>query len=329
MNAASRLNVIYIQQPGAAGEWDEILISSISRNHNVHVFEPDQPPGPQFESVDAVVLMGAENPEPNWVEAAKGAKLWQLISVGYDDFDVDRVAGAGIPVCHCPGSTSAPGLAESGILFMLLIVKKYNESQAEMAAGTIHHPMGVELSGKLLGLIGFGASGRGLADLALGFGMRLAIAEPMEIGPEDLEKYKPDYVVQPGQMERIFVEADFVSLHLPLTPETRCSIGAELIGRMKPDACLINLARGDLVDQEALFQALLEGRIGGIGTDVHAGVFPDKDHPVFRHPRFYALPHVAGTTMGTVQRRAEACVENLDRLASGKPLTHVVGPAKV
>ena len=86
---------------------------------------------------------------------------------------------------------------------------------------------------------------------------------------------------------------------------------------MKPTASFINTARGDLVDQEALYRALLEDRIRGIDTDVHAGRYADPSHPVYQHPNFYALPHVAGTTLGTTIRRAEAALENVNRIAGG------------
>ena len=91
---------------------------------------------------------------------------------------------------------------------------------------------------------------------------------------------------------------------------------------MKPTAIFINVARGDLVDQEALYTALLENRIAGIGTDVHAGVFPDPKHPVYQHRNFYATPHTSGTTRGTARRRAQIALENANRVAAGEPLQH-------
>jgi len=318
----SRLNVIYLQQSGADRHRDDVLMEMVGQGHDVRVFDPLSPIEEQFAGVDAVVDMGGANGKQEFVDAAKSAKLWQIVTVGYDFFDVDMLASAGIPVCHCPGSTSALGLGEGAIMFMLMIVHRFKEAQQIMSEGKVHVPMGSELEGQSLGLVGFGASGRELARLAKSFGMRLMIVEPMDIPQEFLDEYGPEFVGTPSEMDRIFAEADFVSLHLPLNPETMGIVNKQKIDLMKPSASFINLSRGDLVDQSALFTALLENRIAGIGIDVHAGVIPDTSHPVFQHPNFYALPHIAGTTRGTVRRRVEICVENLNRLAADEDLLH-------
>lgn len=319
-----RLNVMCITQPEADIRWEEAFMSAVEPHHDIRTLNLSESIPEQFDGIDAVVQMGAEPLPDGMLHAARGVKLWQLQSVGYDKIDVEGAKALGIPMCNCPGSTSAAGLAEAAIMFMLLIAKKYNEAQDEIADGRAHKPMGTELEGLLLGFIGFGASARSTAGLAKALGMRFAIAEPMEIEQEALDTFQPEFVVKPHEMHRIFEESDVVSLHLPLFPETRGCINADLIGRMKPGAIFINTARGDLVDQEALYTALLENRIAGIGTDVHAGVYPDHRHPVYQHPNFYALPHVAGTSTRTTWRRAQVSLENLNRVAAGKPLLHLI-----
>lgn len=318
----NRANVIYIPKLGENSFWDDTILSAIRKRHDVHVLDRDQPIEPQFAGREVVVEMGAEPVPREWVEAARGAKLWQLMSVGYDYFDVGQVKEVGIPVCNCPGSTSSPGMAEMALMFMYMFTKRYNEAQEVLHAGKAFNPMGEELEGRLLGLVGFGASGRATARLAKAVGLRLAIAEPREIEPEALDTFQPEFVVKPDAMERIFAEADIVSLHLPLSPETRGTINAGLIGKMKATALFINTARGDLVVQEDLYRALIEGRIGGIGTDVHAGVLPDPKHEVYRHPHFYATPHTAGTSKGTARRRAQVALENSDRVEAGELVHH-------
>jgi len=320
-----RLNVIYLQQKGSAPLWNEVITSMIGEHHDVHVYDPAQPAGEQFQGMDAVVDMGGASACQELVDAATGAKLWQIVTVGYDFFDLDMLRRAGIPVCHCPGSTSSAGLAEAAVMFMLMIVHHYNEAQETLGRGQLYLPMGDEVEDKVLGLIGFGASAKALANFAKPLGMRLMIVEPREIEPELLAEFQPEYVGTPAAMDRIFCDADFISLHLPLTPETKGIVTAEKIAMMKPTACFINIARGDLVDQEALYTALLENRIAGIGTDVHAGIHPDPKHPVYQHPQFYAMPHVSGTTRGTVRRRSQACVDNLNHLASDAPLQNRIG----
>ena len=321
----ARLKAIYLKQKGADPFWDEVITSLMAERHDVRVYDPAKLAAAQFSDMDAVVDMGGASATQELVDAAGQARLWQIVTVGYDFFDMDMLRRAGIPVCHCPGRTSSLGLAEAAVMFMLMIVHRYNEAQEVLHRGEVHLPMGDELRGKTLGLIGFGASGQELAALAGPLGLRLMIIEPLDIDPTTLARYNPEFVGKPEDVDRVFAEADFVSLHLPLSPDTEGLVSAGKISQMKPTASLLNTARGDLVDQDALYQALLENRIAGIGTDVHAGVHPQPDHPVYKHPNFYTLPHIAGITKGTVRRRAEVCAENLDRLAAGQDLKYRVG----
>ena len=320
----AKLQVIYLKQRGAETVWDEGITSMIARRHDVRIYDPMKPIAAQFADIDAVVDMGGASATQELVDAAGQPLVWQIVTVGYDHFDMDMLRRAGIPVCHCPGSTSSLGLAECAIMFMLMIVHRYNDAQEALHRGEVHVPTGDELEEKVVGLIGFGASGRELARLARPFGLRLMIIEPLDIDSVTLDEFKPEFVGKPEDMDRVFAEADFVSLHLPLSAETRGIVNAARIALMKPTASFINTARGDLVDQDALYQALLDNRIAGIGTDVHAGVRPQPNHPVYKHPNFYPLPHIAGTTHGTVRRRAEVCLENLDRLAAGEELKYRV-----
>ncbi len=320
----AQLQVIYLKQAKGNALWDEGITALIAERHTVRIFDPTREVAGQFSDIDAVVDMGGASATQELVDAGGQARLWQIVTVGYDHFDMDMLRRAGIPVCNCPGSTSSLGLAEAAVMFMLMIVHRYNEAQQVLQRGELYLPMGEELEGKVLGLIGFGASGRELARLTRPLGLRLMIIEPLEIDATTLNEYQPQFVGKPEDTDRVFAEADFVSLHLPLSPETRGIISASRIGLMKPTASFINTARGDLVDQEALYQALLDDRIAAIGTDVHAGVRPQPDHPVYKHPNFYALPHIAGTTHGTVRLRGEVCVENLDRLAAGEELKYRV-----
>ena len=315
-----RLNVIYLKDEDDDPLWNEIMTSPIAESHNISMFDPMRPSHEQLARVDAVVDMGGELDRKELVDAAPAVKLWQLGKVGYDFFDMQMMQSAGIPVCNCPGSTSAVGLAEAALMFMLMIVHNYKESQDTLAKQQLYRPMGDELEGKILALIGFGASARALAKLAGPFGMRFMIMARRKIEPKALEEFRPDFVGSPRDMNRIFTEADFVSLHLSLNSETKGIVSAEKIALMQPTASFINIARGDLVDQNALYSALLENRIAAIGTDVHAGTHPDSKHPAYQHPRFYALPHVSGTTCATARRRGLVCLENINSIAIGTPL---------
>jgi len=312
-----RVKVIFLSHEGQDEQWQNSVAEIFGDAHAWSLYDRSKPIEPQFADVEVVVDIGGANMTPELVAAATACKLWHILTVGYETFDMDTMRKAGIPVSNVPGSTSAPGLANCAVMFMLLIVTKYHEAQKTLKAVQMYVPMGDELDGKILGIIGFGASGRALARLAKVFGMEFMIIEPMAIEREVLDEYKPLFVGRPDEMDKVIAEADFVSLHLPLNSATWGIMNARRIGLMKPTASFINLARGDLVDQEALYTALLEGRIRGIGTDVHAGRAADPSHPVYQHPGFYAMPHVGGTTTGTAIRRAEAALENVNRIAEG------------
>ena len=119
-------------------------------------------------------------------------------------------------------------------------------------------------------------------------------------------------------------ESDYLSLHLHLNEGTRRLIDRPMLAHMKPDACLVNVARGALVDEEALHEALLEGRIGGAGIDVFSREPPDPDHPVYALPNVVSTPHIAGVTDGTSRKRAGCAAENVDRVARGlEPLYRI------
>jgi len=316
------MKVIYLHRPEVARIWCDAVFDVVGAKHDLTEWDRTKPLTPQFAEVEALLDLGGRASTREMFLAAPKLMLWQMIGVGYDAVDLSIADGTGVAIANCPGSTSAQGLAEGAMMFMLMLAHRFHEASQNFRDRIKYQPTGIELTDKVLGLIGFGASARVLASLAKPLGMRLMIVEPREIEPGVLAEFQPEYVGTPAAMDRIFREADFVSLHLPLTPETKGIVSAEKIAMMKPTACFINIARGDLVDQEALYSALLENRIAGIGTDVHAGKYPDSKHPVYQHPQFYTLPHVSGTTRGTVRRRSQICVDNLNHLASDEPLHH-------
>ena len=312
-----RVKVIYLELQGSDDRWKKSFIEVFGDKHDWSIYDLTQPTAPQFADAEVVIDMGGVGMTPVLVAASTQCTLWHILAVGYDIFDMSTMRQAGIAVANVPGSTSAEGLANGAIMFMLQILIKYNAAQETLRSGKLYTPMGEELDGKILGMIGFGASGQALAKVAKVFGMQFMIVEPMTLDQATLDTYTPNFVGGADAMDKVIGAADFVSLHLPLNDDTRGIIDARRIALMNPNASFINVARGDLVDQDALYAALLEGRIRGIGTDVHTGRYPDKDHPVYQHPDFYALPHVSGTTVGTAYRRAEAALENVNRIAEG------------
>ena len=205
-------------------------------------------------------------------------------------------------------------------MFILMHAHRYGEARRNFDAGRLYAPTGIELEGLTLGLIGFGASGQDLARRAKPFGLRILAIDIRPIEEEILVEIQPQFLGDPSDLDHVVAESDYLSLHLHLTPKTRHTIDARRIGLMKKSACLINLARGGLVDEDALYRALLDGHLGGAGLDVFAQEPPDATAPVFQLPNVFAMPHTAGSTDGTSRKRARLAADNLDRYARGEAL---------
>jgi len=135
-----------------------------------------------------------------------------------------------------------------------------------------------------------------------------------------LDEIQPDLLGGPDDLDRVVADCDFLSTHLHLTANTRHIIDARRLGLMKPTACVINVARGGLIDEEALYQALLDNRLGGAGLDVFADEPPDPTNPVYQLPNVFVTPHTGGSTDGTSRKRASFADDNLDRYARGEEI---------
>jgi len=230
----------------------------------------------------------------------------------------------GFAVSNCPGQFSSVGLAECAMMYILMLARQYSTARANFDSGVMYKPTGMELGGKVLGIIGFGSSGQELARRARSFGMRILAIDVRKIEQAVLDELQPEFVGYPDDIDRVVKESDFLSLHLHLNDETHHVIDARRIALMKPSACIINVARGALVNEAAMHEALLSGRIAGAGLDVFSQEPPDVSLPVYRLPNVVITPHVSGSTDGTARNRAAAAAENLDRVAAGlEPLYRV------
>jgi phosphoglycerate dehydrogenase-like enzyme len=177
-----------------------------------------------------------------------------------------------------------------------------------------------ELGGKILLLVGFGASARELAPRARALGLRVFAVDQAEPDAGVLERLGVERFGDPGILDELLADADFVSLHVPLTKETRALIDRRRLSLMRETAILVNVARGGLVDEDALAEALAAGRLAGAGLDVFSVEPLPADHPFLRLPNVVLTPHLAGVTSGTSRRRGAASAENLARLEAGLPL---------
>ena len=318
-----RLEVLFLPHPVAAiaTPWATDVIEAVSACHNLRTFDRTQPAAPQLADIEAIVDLGG-NITPDLLAAAAdaGVKFLQAQTTGLDHVDVEGILNAGCCSPIAPGSSAAWRWPQSAMMFILMHAHRYGEARRNFDAGRLYAPTGIELEGLTLGLIGFGASGQDLARRAKPFGLRILAIDIRPIEEEILVEIQPQFLGDPSDLDHVVAESDYLSLHLHLTPKTRHTIDARRIGLMKKSACLINLARGGLVDEDALYRALLDGHLGGAGLDVFAQEPPDATAPVFQLPNVFAMPHTAGSTDGTSRKRARLAADNLDRYARGEAL---------
>ena len=322
-----RLNVLFLPHPvkvSMFNPWGEDVVKAVGQNHTIHVLDYDQPLAPQFKDMDVVVDHGGSAGTREMVDAATDARLWQILGTGFDHFDLDYWKSKGMPVANCPGAFSAVALAECAMMYILMLTRRYPAARAQLDKGQLYEPMGLELEGVKLGLVGFGASGIELARRARPFGMEIAAIDIREVSAAERQEFGLSFVGTPADLEKVVAESDILSLHLHLNSETHHIIDARMLSLMKPTACIINVARGALIDEDALTQALLDGKLGGAGIDAYSQEPPDISSPFFSLPNVIATPHTAGVTDGTSRKRAQCAADNVDRIAAGlEPLYRI------
>lgn len=323
-----RMNVLYLADRNNEDQYYPLgpyIDKALHDRHDVHFFDPSRPAIAQVKGMDAVIDDELIENTEQMIEAAMNLKLWQVAKTGFDFAPLAALKAKGIPTCNFPGATSGISLGECAMMFILMLARRYNECQDNFFNSKAWwQPVGRELAGLKLGIIGFGASGQALARRARSFDMEIHAINRSPIKQEVLEEIPAEFTGNPDNLDQVISECDVVSLHLPLNDTTRQIMSASRIGLMKQDAFFINVARGGLVDQGALFEALTNGNIAGAALDVFAEEPPDPKHPAFQLPNLLITPHIAGGTNGTLRKRGLCVAENLDRIAAGiEPLYRV------
>ena len=308
-----------------ANPWGSDVVKAIDDRHDLSICDYHKPLAPQFEGVDVVIDHGGSAGTREMADIAAGkVKLWQILGTGLDHFDMDYWREKNIPVANCPGPFSAVALAECAMMFILMLARQYNETQANLMKGKFYRPVGKELDGMKLGLVGFGASAIELARRALSFGMKISAIDIREVGEDEISEFGLEFVGKPDALDKVVEESDVLSVHLHLNKETRHIIDARRFSLMKPTAFFINVARGALADEEALAQALTKGQISGAGLDAYGQEPPDLSSPLFNMPNVITTNHISGVTDGTSRKRAGAAANNVEQIAAGKePLYRV------
>lgn len=237
-----------------------------------------------------VIVSGTEPITAPVIAAANQLKGISKHGVGYENIDLAAAKAAGVPVCIA-GGTISNSVADMAMALLLALARQIPSGDAMVKQGRWGRTVGIELAGKTLGIVGLGQIGKAVCHRALGFEMQV-IAFDTYHDDAFAQQHAVDYVALPTLLQR----ADFVSLHAPGGSDTHALIDATALAQMKPTAYLINTARGELIDEAALYAALRDGRLAGAACDVFCEEPPAKDNPLLTLPNFIAAPHSAGQT---------------------------------
>ena len=311
------MKVLYLRAASGLDRAYPFFVDAIDERYQVEVYDPDKPAAQQFEGVKVVVDPGGAVGTRALIDAglAAGVKLWQVTTNGTDQVDVAYFLQNGLPLANSPGPLSAVPLAEHTLMMILCFAKNLNHNRADSWQRIICE----EMEGKVLGLVGFGASARELARRAWPLGMRIMATDAVEFPQSELDEFHVEFLGKPEQLDHLLAEADYLSLHVHLNSRTRQMIDRRAFEMMKPTAVLLNVARGELVDEDALVEALQQGRIKGAGVDAFAQEPLPADHPLLQLDNVILTPHSSGYTPGTPRRRMEAAAANVARIAQGLP----------
>ena len=265
---------------------------------------------PLVDAVREVDILLPSNAEitAEVIAAAKRLVLIQQPAAGTERIAIEAARACGIPVCNAPG-TNHISVAEHALFLLLSLARRAPVAARAFAAREVGVPLGIELAGRTLGIIGMGRSGTAFANRARALGMTIRALGRGASAAERLE---------------FFGGCDAISIHCPLDDATRGLVDAAAFAAMRPGTFLVNVSRGGVIDRSALVAALASDRLGGVALDVHWHEPPDPNDPLYLDPRVVAYPHVAGSTEEAFGRIVDVVIANIERVERGEALLHRV-----
>ena len=264
---------------------------------------------------DALIVRGRTKVTASLLETATKLKVVGRAGVGVDNIDLAAAKSRGVTVVNAPVSTTL-AVAELTFGLLLALTREIPRADSSMKQGQWlkKELEGVELHGKTLGILGMGRIGAEVARRARAFGMDVLGYDPL-LSPEEIR----GRVAEPVDRDELLARADFISLHLPLTPETRGLLDADQFAKMKDGARIVCAARGGIIDEAALLSALESGKIAGAALDVFESE-PPGGTDLVRHPKVIATPHVGAQTAEAQSRAAEDIAHEVLNALKGKKL---------
>lgn len=275
--------------------------------------------------MDGLITLLTDRVDGPLLQAAPSVRVVSNVAVGYDNIDVAACTARRIPVGHTPGVLTET-TADFAFALLMGLARRVAEADRYVRAGQWRtwSPtllLGPDIHGATLGIVGLGGIGAAMARRARGFGMRV-----LYVARHARPELEAELGVRRVDKTTLLAESDFVSLHVPLTPETRHWLGRAELAAMKPGAMLINTARGLVVDQAALVEALATGRLGGAALDVTEPEPLPMDSPLLKLPNVLLAPHIASASHATRGRMASMAVDNLLAALDGRRPPHCVNP---
>jgi len=280
----------------------------------------------RLKIADAQVAIVAATPlTGSLIGAAHDLQLVHHQGVGYQDtVDVAALKERRLPLALTPEGTTTP-VAEITIFLMLAVLRRLTFADSELRQGRWHinslRPVSRNLKGRAIGYIGMGRIGQASAALAHAFGATGLYCDLIDT----LDRQRAAALgLRFATLDEVIEQSEIVTLHIPSSPAARHIINADVIARMRPGAVIINTARGMLVDENALYEGLKSGHLGGAGLDVFESEPPKPDNPLLQLPNVVVTPHIAGGTRDAFQTKMRAIFENIARFHSGRELNNQV-----
>ena len=273
----------------------------IEKFAELELWPDDEPPSPEqlmeaMSNVDGAIINVMDRIDAPLLDAAPKLRVLSQVAAGLDNIDIPEATKRDIMVGYTPG-VLAKSTADLAFALLLAVARRVVESDKWVRDGNwkiSHHPMfwlGSEVNGSTLGILGLGGIGLQMAKRGLGFDMKILYHSRTR--KRDLEK---EYGLKYASFKRVLAESDFLSIHVPLTPQTNHFIGEKQLQMMKPSSILVNLSRGPVVDTDALHQALTNGTIAGAGLDVFDPEPVPTDHPILCLDNVVVLPHIGSAS---------------------------------
>jgi glyoxylate reductase len=274
---------------------------------------------------EGLVCLLTEKVNDELLRVAPKLRIAANVAVGYDNIDVDTCTKRGVVATNTPGVLDET-TADFAWTLMMAVARRLSEGEQLARSGNwkgwnLDQLVGADIWGKTLGLVGFGRIGRAVARRALGFHMKVIYTDAVK-APEEVEK---SLNAQSRDMNAVLAESDFISLHVPLMPETRGLFDAPKFYRMKPTAFLINTSRGPVVEEAALVAALEAGKIAGAALDVYEN--EPFIHPGLKRPNVVLAPHLASASLETRTKMAVMAASNVVALFTGQNPPNMLNPA--